>query len=173
MSLYALESMRPNVADETFVHPAAHVIGDVHIGTGCWIGPGAVIRADFSPILIGDYTAIEENCVVHSQPDVECRIGDFVTIGHGAIIHGASIGDYATIGMGSVIGMEAQVGFWAIVGEGSVVKSRQVIPPETIVAGVPARFIRDLDEERKAFWQDGKQLYRALARRYLEGFRPL
>lgn len=173
MSLYALESMRPNVADGTFVHPAAHVIGDVHIGTGCWIGPGAVIRADFSPILIGDYTAIEENCVVHSQPDIECRIGDFVTIGHGAIIHGASIGNYATIGMGSVIGMESRVGLWAIVGEGSVVRSRQAIPPETIVAGVPARFIRDLDEGRKAFWQNGKQLYRALARRYLEGFRPL
>src|SRR5665648_326011 len=100
MSLYTLESMRPSVADGTFVSPGAHVIGDVRIGTGCWIGPGAVIRADFSPILIGDYTAIEEKCVVHSQPGFECRIGDFVTIGHGAIIHGVLIGDYATIGMG-------------------------------------------------------------------------
>ncbi len=173
MGLYSLEGMQPAVASGSFVSAAAHLIGDVSVGTGCWIGPGAVIRGDFSPIRIGNHTAIEENCVVHSQPQIECRIGDYVTIGHGAIIHGALVDDYATIGMGSVIGMEARVGHWSIVGEGSVVRSRQSIPPDMIVAGVPARVIRGLDEERKAFWRDGKRLYRELVRRYLEGFQPL
>lgn len=173
MSLYSLEGRKPCVATGTYVSPAAHLIGDVRVGAGCWIGPGAVIRADFAPITIGENTAIEENCVVHSQPETPCRIGDSVTIGHGAIIHGALVDDFATIGMGVVVGMQAKIGRWAIVGEGSVVKSRQEIPPEKIAAGVPAKIVRDLDEERKAFWMNGKRLYRDLTRRYLEGLQLL
>lgn len=83
------------------------------------------------------------------------------------------MGDFATVGMGVVVGKEARIGKWAIVGEGSVVKSRQEIPPEKITAGVPAKIVRDLDEERKAFWMNGKRLYRELTRRYLEGLQLL
>ena len=173
MSMYSLEGRKPLVSEGAYVSPSAEVIGDVRIGTGCWVGPGAVLRGDFNRITIGEHTAIEENCVVHAQPETACRIGDSVTIGHGAIIHGALVDDFATIGMGVVVGMQARIGRWAIIGEGAVVKSRQEIPPETIAAGVPAEVIRELDPERKAFWSNGKRLYRDLARRYLEGLRPL
>jgi carbonic anhydrase/acetyltransferase-like protein (isoleucine patch superfamily) len=108
--LFSLEGQAPFVAEGMFVSPTAQIIGDVRIGTGCWVEPVAVIQADFSPIRIGNYMAIEENCVVHSQPEVACRIGDCVTIGQGAIVHGALIDDYATVGMGSVVGMEGKVG---------------------------------------------------------------
>ena len=152
--------------------PAAHVIGSVRIGTGCWIGPGAVLRADFGPIRIGPYTAIEENCVIHCKPGVECDIGEYVTIGHGTIVHAASICDYASVEMGAVIGVDAKLGRWCIVGEGSVVKSRQEVEPETVVAGIPAQVIGRLDEKRRAFWKNGKRLYVELVRMFAEGGAP-
>jgi len=96
-----------------------------------------------------------------------------VTIGHNATVHAVRIGDYATIGMGAVIGVDAKVGQWCIVGEGAVVRSRQDVPPDTIVAGVPAEPIGALDEAKKEFRMIGKRLYADLARRYREGLKPL
>ncbi len=173
MTLYSLGGNAPVVEEGSYVSPAAHVIGPVRIGTGCWIGPGAVIRADFGPINIGPWTAIEENCVVHCKPGAECTIGARVTIGHGAVVHGALIADWASVGMGAVIGVDARLGAWSLVGEGAVVKSRQEVLPESIVAGNPAKVIGTMDAVRKAFWEEGKRHYEDLARRYLEGLAPL
>lgn len=173
MGLYRLEDLVPRVEEGTYVSPAAHVIGDVRIGAGCWIGPGAVLRGDFGPIVVGPYTAVEENCVIHSYPDSECVVGEYVTIGHNATVHAARIGDFVTVGMGAVIGVNAKVGRWCIVGEGAVVRSRQEVPPDTVVAGVPAEKIGVMDDAKKAFRMEGKRLYADLGRRYREGLREL
>jgi carbonic anhydrase/acetyltransferase-like protein (isoleucine patch superfamily) len=173
MTLFRLGGKAPVVEEGSYVSPAAHVIGPVRIGTGCWIGPGAVIRADFGPITIGSWTAVEENCVIHCKPGTECMVGSHVTIGHGAVIHGALIEDWATVGMGAVVGVDARLGRWSLVGEGAVVKSRQDVSPETIVAGTPAKAIGTMDPERRAFWEEGKRFYEELVARYLEGLEPL
>ncbi len=173
MGLYELEGRVPRVEEGAYVSPTAQVIGDVRIGADCWIGPGAVLRGDFGSITIGAYTAVEENCVIHCYPDKECVVGKYVTIGHNATVHAVRIGDYTTIGMGAVIGVDAKVGEWCIVGEGAVVRSRQDVPPETIVAGVPAEPIGVLDEAKKDFRMIGKRLYADLARRYREGLKPI
>ncbi|MBI5904626.1 MAG: gamma carbonic anhydrase family protein [Deltaproteobacteria bacterium] len=173
MGLYELGGRVPSVGEGTYVSPAAHVIGDVRIGEGCWIGPGAVIRGDFGPITIGGFSAVEENCVVHCYPDSECVVGEYVTIGHNATVHAARVGDYVTVGMGAVLGVDAVVGSWCIVGEGAVVRSRQEIPPDTVVAGVPAERIGSMDDAKKKYRMEGKRLYAGLGRRYKEGLKPL
>jgi len=147
--LYELEGRVPRLEEGVYISPNAQVIGNVRIGAGCWIGPGAVLRGDFGSITIGAYTAVEENCVIHCYPDKECIVGKYVTIGHNATVHAVRIGDYATIGMGAVIGVDAKVGQWCIVGEGAVVRSRQDVPPDTIVAGNPARILRKIGEKKK------------------------
>lgn len=173
MSLYALGNMIPKVEVGTYISPAAHVIGDVHIGPTCWIGPGAVIRGDFGHIEIGSCTAIEENCVIHCYPDRICCIGNYVTIGHGALIHGMKIENYASVGMGASVGLDAVLREWSVIGEGAVVRARQAIPAYSIAVGSPAKVIGTLDDERKAFWEHGKKLYVELVQRYLDGLRPL
>jgi carbonic anhydrase/acetyltransferase-like protein (isoleucine patch superfamily) len=173
VTLFALGGLAPSVEGGSYISPAAHIIGPVRIGAGCWIGPGAVIRADFGPIIIGARTAVEENCIIHCKPGAECVVGSHVTIGHGAVIHGARIDDWASVGMGAVIGVDAQLGEWSLVGEGAVVKSRQRVQPGTIVAGTPATAIGTMDGDRKAFWIEGKRLYEELVVRYLEGLSPL
>lgn len=173
MTLFALGGKAPVVEKGSYISPAAQVIGPVRIATGCWIGPGAVLRADFGPIRIGSWTAVEENCVIHCKPGTECVVGAHVTIGHGAIVHGALIEDWASVGMGAVIGVDAKLGKWSLVGEGAVVRSRQEVPAETIVAGTPARVIGTMDAERRVFWEEGKRHYEDLVARYLEGLAPL
>ena len=173
MGLFALEDRVPKVQKNSYVSPDAHIIGDVHIGEGCWIGPGAVIRADFGTIEIEDCTAIEENCVIHCRPDCLCRIGEYVTIGHGALLHGTTIEDYVTVGMGSVVGVNSTLKQWCILGEGTVVKSNQEISAGAVAVGSPATEVKFLSDEEKAHQKDLKQYYVDLPKRYLDGLRKL
>ena len=100
------EGKLPQVGLGTYIHPSADVFGDVMLGQGCWIGPGARIRGDYGTIVIGDYCTVEDNCVIHARPDELTRIGDRVTLGHACIIHNATIRDWAVIGMGGIFGAE-------------------------------------------------------------------
>lgn len=170
----SFEGKTPTIGPGSYVHPSADVFGDVLIGAGCWIGPGARIRGDYGHISIGDHTSVEDNCVIHARPGEQTTIGQWVTIGHGAIIHNATVRDYALIGMGAIVSDWAVVGVWAVVGEGAVVRQRQEIPDEHIAVGTPARLLdKQVAPEFKEQWTGFKRLYVDLARRYPKGLQPL
>ena len=164
------EGKTPQIGEGTYVHPSADVLGDVQIGTCCWIGPGARIRGDYGRIVIGDNTSVEDNCVIHARPDEQTTIGDWVTVGHGSIIHNATVRDYAIIGMGAIVSDWAVVGEWAVVAEGATVKQHQQIPPGRIAVGTPARLAeKPVADDFKARWAEFKKVYVDLARRYPQG----
>ncbi|MEW6233426.1 MAG: gamma carbonic anhydrase family protein [Chloroflexota bacterium] len=173
MSVYEFEGRVPQVHPEAFVHPEASLLGRVTIGEGCWIGPGASLRGDYGEIVVGSGTSIEENCVVHARPGDVTRIGDHVTIGHGAIIHNATVDDWAVIGMGAIVSDWAHVMEWAAVAEGCVVKNRQEIPPKAVAVGVPAKVIGQVTPEYQEEWRNFKATYVDLARRYPKGLKEL
>jgi carbonic anhydrase/acetyltransferase-like protein (isoleucine patch superfamily)/mannose-6-phosphate isomerase-like protein (cupin superfamily) len=171
---FEFNGRRPQIGKGTYVSETAQVIGDVVIGDNCYIGHGAILRGDYGSITVGSGTAVEEGVVVHAPPDKHCRIGRSVTIGHGAIIHAARVGDLAVIGMGAVLSIYSEAGDGAIIAEGAVVKMRQVIEKGVVAGGNPAHVIRDVAEKDIEYWKMGKQLYVDLAARYLEkGMHPV
>lgn len=174
MTIAAFEGTSPRIGDGTYVHPSADVLGDVTLGQGCWIGPGARIRGDYGTIVIGDHTSVEDNCVIHARPGEQTTIGSWVTIGHGAVIHNVTtIDDYAIVGMGAVVSDWATIGEWGVVGEGAVVRQGQEVPAGQIAVGVPARVLdKTISEEYKAQWTHFKETYVDLARRYPKGWVP-
>ena len=166
--LYRFDGKQPVVGKGSYISDNARVIGDVLIGTNCYIGHGAILRGDYGRIEIGNGTAVEEGAIVHAPPKEANRIGKKVTIGHGAVVHGKHIGDQAVIGMGAVTSVWSEIGEWAIVAEGGVVKMKQIIPPKVVAAGNPAKIMRELSEKDEEFWSWGKQLYIDLAKKYLD-----
>jgi phenylacetic acid degradation protein len=171
MAVYEFEGRRPKIGRNVYVHPSADVIGLVTLGDDCYVAPGARLKGDYGEIVIGRGTSIEENCVVHARPDQATRIGDYVTVGHGSIIHTATIHDYAVVGMGSIISDWAVVGEWAAIGEGAVVTQSTEIPPGKVAVGVPAKVVGDIKQEWKELWGSYKHVYVDLARRYPDGLR--
>ena len=167
MTLYSFDGKSPVVGKETYVSETATLIGDVQVGDNCYIGHGAILRGDYGTIIVGNGTAVEEAVVVHAPPSQRCEIGTRVTIGHGAIIHAAVIGDEATIGMGAILSIRSRVGAWSIVAEGAVVKREQVVPDHVVMAGNPAHVVRQVSKEDLETWEWGKNLYIDLAAKYL------
>lgn len=166
MAIYEFEGRVPDISDSSYVHESATVIGDVEIGEECFIAPGARIKGDYGTIKIGDKSNVQENCVIHARPDEETKIGDWVSIGHAAIIHGATVNDYAVIGMGSVVSDDAEIGRWGVVGEGAVVKNGQEIPEDSVAVGIPAKIIKKIGEEYKEKWMKMKENYSSFSHRY-------
>jgi carbonic anhydrase/acetyltransferase-like protein (isoleucine patch superfamily) len=172
--LYNFDGKQPVIGKGSYVSDVARVIGDVMIGENCYIGHGAILRGDYGRIEIGDKTAVEEGAVIHAPPDDVNRIGEAVTIGHAAVVHGKKIGDRAVIGMGAVVSIWSEIGEWAIVAEGTVVKRNQKIPSQVVAAGNPAQIVRAITEKDREFWTWGKNLYTALAEKYLNlGMEPI
>ena len=166
--LYSFDGREPKIGKETYVSENALLIGDVRIGNNCYIGHGAVLRGDYGTIEIGDGTAIEEGVIIHAPPQRTCRIGERVTARHGAIIHSKSIGDNAVVGMGAILSILSEIGEWTIIGEGAIVKMYKNFPNGVVVAGNPARIVREVSEEDRKNWDWGKQLYIDLAKKYLD-----
>ena len=166
--LYRFDGKQPVVGKDTYVSDLATVIGDVVIGDNCYIGHGAILRGDYGRIEIDDGTAIEEGVIVHAPPGDTYYIGKKVTVGHGAILHGKHIRDLASVGMGAILSLVSDVGEGSIIAEGSVVKLNQVIPPNVVAAGNPAKVVREIQPKDKEFWGYGKQLYIDLAKKYLD-----
>ena len=174
MAIYEFEGKRPQIGSGSFIFDSADVIGNVVLGEGVYVGPGACIRGDYGRIEIGDRTSIGDNCVIHARPDEICVIGKDVTIGHGAIIHNCTIGNFALVGMRAVVSDYAKLGVWAIVGEGAVVKNKSEIPDGKIAVGVPAKVIADVSDDVKKLWTGFKGVYTDLAcRRYPEGLKRI
>ena len=170
--IYAFEGLTPVIDPSAYVHPTAVLIGDVIIGAGCYVGPGAVMRGDFGRIVLERGANLQDNCVVHSRGDVDCVMEEDSHIGHGAVIHACRIGRDSLVGMNAVVMDMAEVGEQAVVAAMSFVKIRDVVAPRTLVAGIPARFVRNLSEANIAGKQNGTQMYKDLARRSLAGLRP-
>lgn len=170
----SFEGHVPQIGKGAYVHPSADVFGNVQIGGGCWVGPGARVRGDYGRIVIGECTSVEDNVVIHARPGEQTTIGNWVTLGHGAIIHNATIHDWAVIGMGSIVSDWAVVGEWAVVAEGAVVINKQQVPGGRIAVGMPAKVIeKPVSDEYKKQWTHFKGVYVDLARRYPEGLTPL
>jgi carbonic anhydrase/acetyltransferase-like protein (isoleucine patch superfamily) len=155
--------------DTGFVAPTATVTGDVSLGedTGIWFG--AVLRGDRDRIEIGAGSNVQDNAVVHTSRGFPARIGREVSVGHGAILHGCTIGDRVLVGMGAIVMNGARVGEDSIIAAGAVVTEGTVIPPGSVVMGVPARVVKQATPEQKEGIRRNAGSYIALARSYRHG----
>ncbi len=147
MPLYALADRVPSLPaeDHFWIAPDARVIGLVTIGADVGIWFGAVLRGDNEPIVIGARTNIQENTVVHTDPDKPVTIGEGCTIGHGAIIHGCTIGNNSLVGMGATVLNGAVIGDNCLIGANALVTEGKVFPDNSLIVGAPARVVRTLD----------------------------
>lgn len=152
-----------------FVHPDAIIIGDVVLGERASVWPGAVLRADNDRIRIGAESNVQDGAVIHVDPGLPCIIGERVTIGHRAVVHGATVEDECLIGMGSIVLNGAVVGAGSLIGAGAVVREDMVIPPGSVVLGVPGKVVRQVDAATHARILRGAAAYVALQQRYLSG----
>ncbi|PWI46911.1 gamma carbonic anhydrase family protein [Candidatus Heimdallarchaeota archaeon B3_Heim] len=173
MTLYQFEDSTPILGEDSYVASTAEVIGDVKIGNNCYIGPGAKIRGDYGRIRIGNRTSIQENCVLHAGPDQVAIIGDNVTIGHGAIVYGPTIHNNVIIGMGAIVNDHAVIHDWCLIAAGSLVTGKQIIQEESLVVGVPAKFVRKISKTNHTLIEFSANLYAELAPRYLAGLKKL
>ncbi len=171
--IYEFEGRIPKISDSAYIFENATVIGDVTVGDDVWIGPGAVLRGDYGKIIVDDYTAIEDNCVIHARPGEITYIGKHVTAGHMSVIHTGTIYDWVVLGMNSTVSDFATVEKWAAVGEGAVVKNMDKIDEESIAVGVPARVIGKVNEDYKKLWTDYKNNYNTFCKRYRENLKKL
>jgi carbonic anhydrase/acetyltransferase-like protein (isoleucine patch superfamily) len=165
---YSFDGRVPSVGNGTYVSETAQVIGDVRIGSNCYIGHGAILRGDYGTIEVGNETVIEEGVVVHAPPNEACTIGNRVVVGHGAIIHSRSIGESAMIGMGAILSIRSDIGGRSIIAEGAVVKQGQQVPASVVMAGNPSRKVRDITQVDRDNQDMSVELYTNLARKYLD-----
>lgn len=140
----------PRVHPTAFVHPLAAVIGDVALGALASVWPFAVLRGDSDRIVVGDESNVQDGAVVHVDRGVPATIGARVTVGHRAIVHGATVEDDCLVGMGAVVLNRAVVGRGSIVAAGAVVPEGLVVPPGSLVMGVPGRVRRATTDEERA-----------------------
>lgn len=150
----------PVVAETVYIAPGARIIGRVEIGDQSSIWYNAVIRGDVDYVKIGRYTNIQDGCILHEDEGYPLILGDRVTVGHRAVLHGCRIGDGAFIGMGAIVMTGALVGEGSVVGAGSLVKEGQVVPPGSLVVGSPARILRSLSKEEIEKFQAAAERYR-------------
>jgi carbonic anhydrase/acetyltransferase-like protein (isoleucine patch superfamily) len=166
--LRKFRGISPRVAVSAYIDPLATVIGDVAIGERSSIWPGATLRGDIDPIGVGDETNIQEGVVVHTDSGFPTTIGNRVTIGHAAVIHGCTIEDDALIGIGAMVLDGARVGKGAVVAAGSLVTEGMEVPPATLVMGAPAKPRRPVSAEEQARFRKGVQSYVERAALYKE-----
>lgn len=160
--IYQFESYIPVVHESSFVHPLAAVTGNVIIGKNCYIGPGAALRGDWGQIILEDGCNVQENCTIHMFPGTTVLLKEGSHIGHGAIIHGATIGKNCLVGMNAVLMDNVVLGDESIVGALSFVKQGETIPARSVVAGNPARIIKQVTDEMLTWKTEGTELYQQL-----------
>jgi len=165
MPCYSFEGLVPVIDPTAFVHPTAVLIGDVIIGAGCYVGPGASLRGDFGRIILKAGSNVQDNCVMHSFPGQDAVVEENGHVGHGAILHGCVVGRDALIGMNAVVMDGAVIGEAAFVGAMSFVRAGFTVPPRSLVTGVPARIVRDLQDKEIAWKANGTREYQDLAER--------
>ncbi|MEO6248678.1 MAG: gamma carbonic anhydrase family protein [Sphingomicrobium sp.] len=150
MPRYAIGGAAPVLAEGVWVAPSADLIGDVRLGARASIWFGAVIRADNTPILIGEEANVQDGAIAHSDPGAPLTIGARVTVGHQAILHGCTVGEGALIGMGARVLNHAVIGAGCLVGAGALVTEGKLFEPGVLIVGSPARVVRALTDEERA-----------------------
>jgi carbonic anhydrase/acetyltransferase-like protein (isoleucine patch superfamily) len=164
-----LGRMKPKVHDSCYVHRTAVIIGEVTIEENCGIWPNAVIRGDEASIKIGRNSNVQDCCIVHVTTDTGTTIGENVSMGHGSVVHGATIGDNVIIGMKAVVLNKAVVGRGSVIAAGALVKEGTVIPPGSLVVGVPGKVVREGDASLEEYARKNAATYVDLARRHKAG----
>lgn len=160
--IYSFKGFIPVVHPSSFIHPQAAVTGNVIIGKNVYVGPGAAIRGDWGGIVIEDGCNVQENCTIHMFPGITVLLKEAAHIGHGAIIHGAVIGKNCLVGMNAVLMDNVELGDESVVGALSFVKAGEKIPRRSLVAGNPAKLIKQVSDEMIQWKSDGTALYQSL-----------
>jgi carbonic anhydrase/acetyltransferase-like protein (isoleucine patch superfamily) len=164
------QDLNPRIGEGVYISPTAAVIGDVELGSGSSVWCGAVVRGDVWRITVGEFTNIQDGCVCHvttGGPDLV--IGRKVTIGHRAVLHSCTVEDACLIGMGAIILDGAVIGEGSVVAAGAVVLEGMRVPPRSLVAGIPARVKRSVDDGTVRSIRERAEEYHKLALAYLEG----
>lgn len=167
MRVWSINGVTPVVDPSAFVHASAVLIGDVIVGPGCYVGPAASLRGDFGRIELRAGSNVQDACVMHGFPGTDTLVEDNGHIGHGAILHGCIVRANALVGMNAVVNDNAVIGESAIVAAMAFVKAGMMVPPRMLVAGVPARVVRELTEQELSWKIEGTQGYHELTRRSL------
>jgi phenylacetic acid degradation protein len=166
-SIFAFEGLIPVIDPAAFVHPSATLIGDVIIGAHCFVGPGAVLRGDLGRLVMHAGSNVQDTCVLHSFPGYDVVIEEDGHVGHGAVLHGCRIGRNAMIGINAVVLDQAEIGTEAMVAAGAVVPAGFKVPARALVAGIPAKILRTLDDADVTRKSHGTKVYQDLAARSL------
>lgn len=169
--IYAFKDFIPVIHESSFIHPLAAVTGNVIIGKNVYVGPGAAVRGDWGEIVIEDGCNIQENCVIHMFPGVTVALREGAHIGHGAIIHGANVGRNCLVGMNSVLMDNVELGDECIVGALSFVKADEKVPSRSLLAGNPAKVIKQVSDEMIEWKTKGTQLYQSLPKEMFEAWK--
>jgi carbonic anhydrase/acetyltransferase-like protein (isoleucine patch superfamily) len=154
--------------ETVYVHPAAVILGDVSVGEYSSLWPGAALRGDFEKVTVGRFTSVQDNAVLHAAPGAPVRVGDFVTVAHLAMLHGCVVEDDCIISMHAVVQDHCVIGAGSIVAAGATLRERTVVPPGSIVVGVPARVLPGKPGQRETCRQNALS-YAALALNYRRG----
>jgi len=170
--IYEFKGFKPVVHQSSFIHPQAAVTGNVLIGKNVYIGPGAAIRGDWGQVIIEDGCNVQENCTIHMFPGVTVLLKAGAHIGHGAIIHGATIGRNCLVGMNSVIMDNVLLGDECIVGALSFIKAGEQYDARSLIAGNPAKKIKEVSDDMIAWKTKGTALYQALPAEMQESWAP-
>jgi carbonic anhydrase/acetyltransferase-like protein (isoleucine patch superfamily) len=171
VTLYAIGDLAPQLASGAWAAPSADLIGDVRLGKRASVWFGAVIRADNTPIVIGEESNIQDGAIGHSDPGFPLIIGARVTVGHQAILHGCTVADDCLIGMGALILNGAVLESECLVGAGALIAEGKHFPAGSLIVGAPARVVRQLTEDEKQRLRVSALLYAEKAHRYADGLR--
>lgn len=170
---YAFSDFMPVVHESSFAHPQAAITGNVIIGKNCYIGPGTALRGDWGQIVIEDGCNVQENCTIHMFPGVTVLLKEGAHIGHGAVIHGATIGKNCLVGMNSVIMDNVELGDGCIVGALTFIKEGEKIPSRSLIVGNPGHIIKQVTDEMIAWKTEGTKLYQALPAEMYKSWKPV
>jgi carbonic anhydrase/acetyltransferase-like protein (isoleucine patch superfamily) len=168
---YEFNKYKPVIHESSFIHPLAAITGNVIIGKKCYIGPGAALRGDWGQIILEDGCNVQENCTIHMFPGVTVLLKQGAHIGHGAVVHGATIGKNCLVGMNAVVMDNVELGDECIVGALSFIKQDEKIPSRSLVAGNPGKIIKQVTDEMIAWKTEGTKLYQALPKEMFESWR--
>ena len=171
--LYQLDAVRPRINGDCFVAPSAALIGNVELASQASVWFGAVLRGDNEPIVVGQRSNIQDGSVLHTDPGSPLTLGDDVTVGHMAMIHGCTVGDGSLIGINTVILNDAVIGCGCLVGAGSLIPEGKRFADGTLVLGRPARVVRELSDEERAGLVELAGHYVDKTRRYRSGLRVI
>ncbi|MGV6861622.1 MAG: acyltransferase [Putridiphycobacter sp.] len=170
--IYEFNGFKPVVDESAFIHPQATVVGNVIIGKDVYVGPSAVLRGDWGQIVVEDGCNVQENCTIHMFPGTTVTLKKGAHIGHGAIIHGGTIGENCLIGMNAVVMDDVVLGKECIVGALAFVPAKKEFESRSLIVGNPAKKIKEVSDEMIKWKTMGTQLYQSLPKQCFDSLKP-